>query len=168
MSKKQLPLFATANDLSALLREVCAVMPVELAVMGLFDEAEPSVLADPLLIQPLTPYLAVKRGIRVVSRSVQQHRGGIKFAVDPIANPRSVVLRCGGRIGAERLTAGDVSVATDDEEAEELFAKFSNVILRQFQKIKSYYVGPDAVRLLDEGIRLSPTTKFPPEYDLTR
>jgi hypothetical protein len=121
-----------------------------------------------MLIEPSTSYLAFSKGVKVVSRSVQQRSGGIKFAVDPLANPPTVVVRCGGRVGVDRLTAGDVSVATSDEEAEELFAIFSSVIRRQFKKIKSFYVGPEAARLLDEGVRLSPTSKSPPMYDLAR
>lgn len=168
MPKSQLPLFVTANDLSAVLREVGALTPVELAVMGLFDEAEPSVLADPLKIQPSTSYLAFEKNVRIVSRPVPQHGGGIKFAVDTMANPRSVVLRCGARVGVERLTAGEISVATNDEEAEELFRKLRGVVRRQCQKIKSYHVGPEADRLLHDGIRLCPTDRSPPEYDLAR
>ena len=42
------------------------------------------------------------------------------------------------------------------------------IYYKYFKKIKSYYVGPDAARLLDEGCRLCPTEKSTPEYDLSR
>lgn len=168
MASKQIPFFATATDLSALLREVCFLTPVEFAVMGLFEEEFPIVLGDPLLVQPLTSYLAYRKGRRTISRPVQQHGGGVKFAVDPGVNPWSVALRCGGQVGHERLTAGDLSVATDNAEAKEIFDLFRGVIRRRFQKIKSYYVGEEAIQLLNDGARLSPTGKSPPEYDLAK
>lgn len=168
MSKKQLPVFATANDFLDLWREVCTTASVDLSVMGLFDEAEPIVLTTPVLIRPLTSYLAFRKGDTIVSRPVRQRSGGIKFAIDPMVNPQSVVLRCGGRVDVDRLTAGDVSVGSNNDEAGALFAIFSGVIRQRFQKIKAYHVGSEAVRLFDEGIRLSPTSKSPPEYDLAR
>ena len=120
------------------------------------------------LIEPLTNYLVSKKGVEIISRSVSQRRGGVKFAVDLLVNTQSIVLRCGGRLNTERLLAGDVSMATDNSEAHKLFEVFSKVIRQYFKKIKSYYVGPDAARLLDEGCRLCPTEKSTPEYDLSR
>jgi hypothetical protein len=165
---KQLPLFATENDMSLLVQEVGNVRPIDLAVMGLFDQSESHALVDPMQIKQLTSYLAFEKGLVVVSRPVQQRNGGIKFAIDPMANPWSIALRCGGQLDAGRLTAGDISVATENPHAKELFAIFSRIVRSQFQKIQSYYVGAEAVRILDQGGRLTPTAKSPPNYDLTR
>ena len=164
---KQLPIFATENDISLLVQEVGMVRPIDLAVMGLFDQADPHVLSDAKQVRQLTSYLAFERGIDVVSRPVQQRSGDIKFAVDPMDNPRSIVLRCGGRLDG-RLTAGDISVATGNAQAEELFAILSKVVRRKFQRIKSYYVGAEAAHFLDQGGRLTHTAKSPQDYDLTR
>ena len=165
---KQLPLFATENDISLLVEEVGNVRPISLAVMGLFDQAQPQVLVDPKQVRQLTSYLAFEQGLGVVPRPVPQRNGDIKFAIDPMDNPRSIVLRCGGHLDAGRLTAGDISVATGNEQAEELFGIFSKIVRRQFHKIRSYYVGAEAAHLLDQGCRLTPTAKSPPLYDLTR
>jgi hypothetical protein len=168
MSKKQLPLFTTESDLSALVQEVGTMTAIDLALMGLFDEAKPRILVNLLLVQPMTSYLAFNKDLDIVSRPVRQRSGEIKFAVDPMGNPQSIVLRSGGRLDGVRLTAGDISVATGDAQAEELFAVFSRVVRRRFQRIKSYYVGSEAAQLLDQGVRLIPSAKSPPLYDLAR
>lgn len=168
MPKKQLPLFATQSDFSALMQEVCSVRHLEFAVMGLFDQEEPSVLTDPEELQPFMAYLAFDKGLGVTARPVPQRNGGMKYAVDPMENPQAIVLHCCGQLDAERLIAGDVSMATNDAQAGTLYALFSKIIRRRFEKIKSYYVGPEAARLLDQGLRLTPSAKSPETYDLLR
>lgn len=168
MPGKQLSLFATQGDLLAVLQEASSVNPLDFAVMGLFDEAEPILLDDPGALKPLTAYLAFGRGLSVAVRPVPQRRGGMKYAVDPMENPWAVVLRCGGRVDTERLVSGDVSTATRDEQAEALYQLFSKAIRSRFEKIKSYYVGPEAAELLDSGVRLTSGANSPATYDLVR
>jgi RHS repeat-associated protein len=81
---------------------------------------------------------------------------------------RSLFGSCGGMLNGERLVAGQVGTATDEKESEEIFALFSKAIRSKFEKIQSYYVGPDAARLLDKGVRLTPGAKSPEAYDLAR
>jgi len=142
MPRKQLPLFATQSDFSALVQEVCSVRSLELAVMGLFDQAEPSVLTDPKELQPFTAYLAFDKGLGVAARPVPQRNGGMKYAVDQLENPHTVALDCGGLLAGQRLTAGQVGTSATGKHAEEIYALFAKVIRHRFEKIKAYYVGP--------------------------
>lgn len=167
MPKKQLPIFATQRDLSDLLHEICVVNPIDLVVMGLFDRAEPTVVTFPEGLQPLTSYLVLNKGVGVVVRSVPQRKGGLMYAIDPIENPISVVLHGGGFSGADRLIAGSISVASDESVSLKLFALFSKVVGQRFEKVKSFYLGPEAALLFKQGLRLSPTAKSPELYDLS-
>lgn len=168
MPGKQIPLYATQSDLLAVVQEACSVRPLEFAVMGLFDEAKPTVLNDPEKLLPFTAYLVFDKGLGVIVRQVSQRKGGVKYAVDPMENPQAIVLRCGGLFDAQRLIAGDISTATRDAQSEALYALFAKVIRRRFDKIRSYYVGPAATQLLDSGVRLTSGAKSPETYDLVR
>jgi hypothetical protein len=165
MPRKQVPIFATQNDLLKVIGGVDAVRPLMFVTAGLFDQSVPQI-SDDLL--PLTSYLVVDKGLKIAVRPIQQRRGGSKYAVDQLTNPDSVVLSTGGTLDADRLLAGQMGTASESEISTELYTLFAKSVHRHFQRIKSYYVGPEAVRLLDEGMRLMPTESGPPSYDLTR
>ena len=136
--------------------------------MGLFDKPDFMVLDDANEIMSFTNYLIFDKGLSILIRSVPQRRGGIKYAIDPMENKPTMVLHVGGLLGSQRLISGDISVATGDKKADEIYALFAKEIRRSFEKIRSYYVGPEAVKLLDQGFRLTPTEKSPEAYDLRR
>jgi len=85
-----------------------------------------------------------------------------------MANPQTVVLDSGGLVDRQRLIAGQIGTATVNKQSEEIYALFAKVVRRRFEKIKSYYVGPEAIRLFDLGTRLTPTAKSSEVYDLVR
>lgn len=168
MKRKQIPLFATQSDLSALVREVSCNRPLEFVVGGLFDQPTLPVLSDLENPQPFMTYLVFDKGSTVVTRAVPQHSGGQKYAVDQMENPQTVAVQCGGMLDEHRLIAGQIGTVAVGKQAEEIYELFAKAIRRKFEKIKSYYVGPEAVLLLDKGVRLTPTTKSPETYDLVR
>lgn len=163
-----MPIYATQRDLSALVKEVCSLRLIEFVAAGLFDQAVPTVLNDPEKLLPFTAYLVYDKGLDITVRPVPQRKGGVKYAVDILENPHTVDLSCGGLLEGQRLIAGQVGTITTGKPAEEIYALFAKVIRRKFEKIKSYYVGPEAVELLDNGLRLTPTAKSPETYDLVR
>ncbi len=48
-----------------------------------------------------------------------------------------------------------------------LMKEFRRAIARQFQKIKAYFVGPEAAALLHDGGRLTISTQSPKSVDLS-
>ncbi|MGO9444236.1 MAG: hypothetical protein ACLPXB_05580 [Thiobacillaceae bacterium] len=137
--------------------------------MGLFDQSAPTIVSDPEKLLSLRSYLAFDQGRTIAVRPVSQRRGGVKYAVDQLVNPQTVVLDGGGMLDAERLIAGYVGTATNDDLATDIYALFAKVIRRKYEKIKSYYVGPEAVQLLDDGVRLTINGKVADTtYDLAR
>jgi hypothetical protein len=98
---------------------------------------------------------------------VPQRRGGIKYAIDQLENPGSVVIRPGGILGESALIAGMVGTVHHDKKAESLFRAFSDTLKQDFIKVKSYFVGPEAKKLHDRGKRLTKSLNAPKERDLS-
>jgi len=168
MSKNLTPFFATEKDLSQLLKHVVAARSLQFVAGGLFDS--PTLQSMPFLSKPdpTTNYLVAERDLTIEVRAIIQKSGGQKFAVDQLANPKTIAIRPGGLIDEHCLIAGQVGTASDDQTARNLFKLFTSEMRKRFFKIKSYYVGEEAAQLLDNGVRLTTNPKSQVLYDLTR
>lgn len=167
MRKTQTPLFATSEDWINVVSSVLSKRSLTFAKVGMFDTPKAEEIGEGKNFTPFASYLVLDKPNKVIVRAVLQLNGETKHAVDQLDNPGSIILQMGG-MGNERLVAGQIGTTRTEQTAEDLYAIFLTEIKKQFVKIKSYYVGPEAVRLLDAGQRLSPTSKSPPEYDLMR
>jgi hypothetical protein len=166
--QKQIPLFATEKDLLDILQSGSQKCPIEFVVAGLFDQKSQIVRRTFDHLRPSTGYLIFHEATPLAHRAVVQRNGGEKYAIDQIANPHSISLWFGGLHENVRLVASQIGTATNSDKSHELHSLFLALVRQQFELIKSYYVGPEAVKLLDRGIRLTLTAKSPEAYDLTR
>lgn len=176
MGKNQIELFCSTTDFLSVLDSVYEQLPLSFAVAGLFKTADVHVFHSPSEISavianstkhPLS-FLAVGAAEAVKVREVPQRKGHSLYAVDQLVNQGSVVLRPGRAIDERILLAGQIGTASEAPESLTLFSTISKVTRKHFVKVRSYWVGPEAVRLLDAGGRLIATSKAPPEYDLKR
>ena len=179
MAKNQLSFFATKADLESLLRTVESERQLQFVETGLFDspKLEPmhSLVGAPKLGNLSTGdhnhgpcYLVACREISIEVRPVPQRRGGIKYAVDQQANPKTIAFRPSGAFGENCLIDGQAGTVSDDSSSLELFQLFSKELRRQFTKVSEFYVGKEAGELLDKGWRLTANAKSPTLYDLKR
>lgn len=168
MPRKQIPIYATQNDFAGLLREVSNNRPLEIVIGGLSNDPTRLILSDFENIEPFKTYLVFEQGMRVEVRAVAQRDGGHMYAVDQIGNPHSVVLQCGGVFDEHRLIASQLGTVGTSKQSGGIYSLFAKAICKKFEKIQSYYVGPEAVGMLDSGARLAPTVKSPKKYDLVR
>ncbi len=113
-------------------------------------------------------YLVTDESVGVNARAVEQRRGETRFFFDQQANPRSIVLKPGGVYQQSFIIAGQVGTSSSDKDSEDLLKLFSKELRQRFSKVKSYFVGEEALRLLDEGRRLTASVNTPTEYDLKR
>jgi hypothetical protein len=91
------------------------------------------------------------------------------FTVDQDMNPTSIVFWPGGLYQDHALICGHIGTISDNAESIDLYESFRTTVLKGFTKIKSYYVGPEALRRLDSGWRLvTISVRSPAEYDLRR
>ena len=177
MARNQISFFATKDDLSSLLRAVESDRRLQFVVGGTFDEM-PDVKAQDSLLGSLdlegatstinsAIYLLSAPGTSVEIERIEQRRGGVRYAVDQFANPKTVVLRPGGQLEG-CIVAGQLGTASDDPSSLELFQFIRKRVRRLFTKVKAFYVGNEASELLDKGWRLTANVKSPPLYDLKR
>lgn len=168
MSKKLISFFATHGDLVAVARVVAEIGPVDIVVGGLLTDPKPVILTDIDDMIAFGAYLVVIHGDPVNLRVVVQREGGQKYAVDQIENPHAIALQTGGRLADQQLIAGQLGTVGNNKRSDELHSLFAGVMKKRYEKIKSYYVGPEAVAMLDSGVRLSATRRSPPTFDLVR
>jgi hypothetical protein len=171
-------IFATAEDLVNVLHDVESEWSLKYVQVGLFERAEQTVfgsfsslpdlgiaLAGDSNFEPTFLVLPSEVPLRV--RAVPQRRGGVKYAVDQLENPGTIIIRPGGRYGESVVIAGMVGSVHDDRETENLLNDFSQALKKHFTRVKSYLVGPGARKLLDSGARLTKNVNLPKEFDLS-
>lgn len=168
MPQNQISIFATSSDLRALIDKVCQQRALRFAIMEMSNQPLLNDFSDLNLLEQFKAYLVADIETRMISRKVKQKDGSELFATDQLDNPDTIVINCGGCVGSQGLVAGQIGTATRGKKSEKLFVIFSKEVRKEFEKINSYYVGPEAADLLDGGARLMPTRKSPPAYDLVR
>lgn len=174
MGKTQVEIFATSSDIEGIVKAVEAEFAVSFAVMGLFESDAVrrfdswDALARGLTVASVSGILIVERSAAILTREVPQRKGGPRFSIDQLNNSQSVVLRPGRMVSESILEAGQIGTVSRDPSSINLFSALRRVVNRQFVKVKSYWVGPEALRLLDAGARLATKAHASPEYDLKR
>jgi hypothetical protein len=171
--------FATADDLVPVFELVESGLRLAYTPTGLFETSQQprfiSGKALPTLRKPAgassincPTYLVTPAGTRVVVRTVPQRAGGVRYAVDQLANADSVALTHGGLFSPEILISGRVATVSKTPGAKEIQAAFSKAIGKLFKRVGAFHVGPEAAQLFDGGCRLTQSAKSPREYDLAR
>jgi hypothetical protein len=170
-------IFATRDDLVPVLQEVELRHALKYLECGLFGDAERPVFHSSSELENLgisvagdsnlePTFLVLRSQASLKVREVLQRRGGIKYAVDQMNNPESIALKPGGRYGDSAIIAGMVGTVHHDKVAGELMAAFLKAFKARFTRVKSYMVGPEALKLLNLGFRLTKSISSPREFDL--
>lgn len=163
--------FASDVDLLPVLEKVERKHSIKYFAAGLFASSTP---AQVELGAVLTAgahhkdvgYLVTPATFEVQARSVPQRKGGTLYAIDAVENPSSITLRPGGMVGKTVLLPGVVCTVSQEEVSVVLYRAFVSAIGKHFQRVQSYWVGPAALKLLGQGVRLTVSAKAPREYDL--
>jgi len=93
--------------------------------------------------------------------------GRARYSFSHLNNPDTIIFQPGGLYKGKHLICGRVGTTSDSKESLELYERFLKAITREFKKVKSYYVGDEAYKMLLEGYRLiTMGVDSPPEYDL--
>lgn len=153
--------------MSDLLGAICSQRPLDFVVLGTSDE--PNVQRQRNGFAPVegTMYLAVNSNEEIFSRPIVQRGGDVRYVVEP--SPGGVSFYFGRTIaGVCLLLPGQIATGSLEAQSLGIYAVFRREAQKRFEKIKSYYVGPEAASLLDKGFRLAQTEKSTAEYDLVR
>jgi hypothetical protein len=113
-------------------------------------------------------YLVFYKTEKVNMEKVKRNDGTIVYPVHQGNNEKSICLRFGGIYKKEAMIAGRVATISKDPNSLSLLKLFSAEIRKRFKKVKSFYIGNEAEKLLDKGYRLTTSVQSPKEYDLAR
>lgn len=178
MKAKRINFFALKNDISSLIGEIERVTKIRATPIGDVSKEQmknpislaniPNLGVSPSPDNALNPaYLVWATDDDIRAREVNLKGGGIRNIVDQRNNPQTVILRPGGERPEGGIICGEISTIYDTAESLYLYRLFEKLIKMNFTKIKSYYVGTEASRALQSGVRLTSNINSPTEYDLT-
>jgi hypothetical protein len=166
MAKKITPFFATETDLTQVFAKVMATRFLKFVIAGLFDTPDVKSAFALVNADPKANYLLADHDTVIEIRKVPQRKGGEKFAIDQLVNPKTIVLRAGGIINGNCLLAGQVGTISESPISLEIYKVVVSEIRKQFIHVKDYYVGEEAYKLLKMGARLTANPNAPTSYDL--
>lgn len=112
-------------------------------------------------------FLVAERGMPIRSRPVVRQDGGTNFCIDQLENPDTVVLTPAGKWGNVAVLYGTVGTASDTEASIKLAKAFERAVKKHFKKVKAFWVGPNALELLQKGERLTIAVQSPKDFDLS-
>jgi hypothetical protein len=170
--------FATADDLLPVFDLVDRKLRLAYTLTGLHESSRLCTVAKGADIPTLRDvmeapnaiacpsYLVTLEGATVHVREVPQQSGGIRYAIDQFINPDSITFSHGGFFSPEILLYGRVGTVSDSAVAKKMFRAFSSPIAKEFERVKAFWVGPQANELLRKGCRLTMGANSPKEYDL--
>ncbi len=179
MRGKQTMFHIFKEDIFQIIKEVETEFDVKYCRRGLFDSKEivtyKSLIDDPYAgyarsgdWNDLDAYLVIPNDAKLHIRSVPQRKGGIKYAVDQLENPKSVEIKLGG-IYKEKdqvNVAGRIGTVSDNPFSKAIYKSFSSKIKKKFRKVGSFYIGPKADEKLKDGWRLVTNEKMSKDFDL--
>ena len=183
--------FATRADLEPGIRKIEADIPLKYIAHGWHLTPEPEAFLSALEIPEFgqavdvsyefgdrrifkrdfysgaQKYLVGFQEAKIGAKFVPQESGRIRYDAETgIDNPQAFWFQPGGMAGDAALVGGCIVEATLDPDTVKLFQKFRRTVLKGFVKLPDYYyenwyVGPEALDLLKQGVRLT-TNDFRP------
>lgn len=188
---KQNHIFATRSDLEPGLRSIESQMPLKYIEMYLYVtgrkdswmivphespefKSYTSLLAANRLGINLTGqsitgdnYLVVDAATEIRIREVPQRKGGVNYIVDDQSYLTAIFFRPGGFYQDHCLISGNIGTASVHPQSIELYNNFTRAVTKGFKKIGNYRVGPEALCLMENGMRMVTIgINSPREYDL--
>lgn len=168
--------FADSNDFKKIALDVEARQRIHYFEAGSFDIEEVSHYATLLDVPELgisksgisglnRYYLVLPQDIKLNVRTVQQNAGGVRYFVDQLVNPNSVIIRVGGIWNDSAIIASSLDTIAKEVDALSIFKEFSSSI-RKFKKINSFPVGPNAILKSKDRFRFTDDIRNPISQDL--
>jgi hypothetical protein len=176
---KQILFFALRNDVMSLLERFDSMGAVKYVESGVISTPSCSSFdrgasipdlgraSNPSAINCQT-FLICTSSTEIRLRPLADVDCRIRFAVDQLENPDTVMFSSGGLWNNSILLHGRTSTVSQSKLSQELMRRFQRALIKvDFQKVKAYYVGPDAMEFLKNGQRLSTSAQSPREFDLS-
>lgn len=174
---KRIEIFALEPDLRLILQQIeskqaltytsAGSMPTpELRQWSHYVDIENMGTAEGAQTALCRAYLIVRYGTAVHAERIDQYDGKTRFDVDQLLNPNSIVFTPAGEWKRSMIIAGLFGTASSTIESQALMRLVSAAIKKSFTKIKSYWVGPQALLRFRSGFRLTMSEHSPEIYNL--
>jgi hypothetical protein len=112
-------------------------------------------------------YLIVEKNCNVRMQKMKMFDGKLRFDVEQLLNPESILFCPGGEFGERTIIRGDFSTISDTAISLKFFRAVRSAIRKDFTNIKRNWLGPDALVALRNGWRLTFAADTSSDYDLT-
>jgi hypothetical protein len=179
MPAKQTNFYATYDDIGEVLEQFEAEEHVVYVLTGLFDIDTPQYFETYRAINSISVsidgdanhipgYLIVTEPNQIAVREVPQKVGGNKFAIDQSLIPNSLYFQSGGVFSNKIIVPGRIGITHQTPISRKLYGAFAKIIVKNFSKVRSYYVGREAYALWQNGMRLGLSLKASADIDLKR
>jgi hypothetical protein len=176
---KQIMFFAVFEDIEEILRDIERSIQITYYLTGLLDEISIPAYNSAFDIpnvgivyagdwNHIHNFLVTKSSTLLNVRNIPQRMGGMKYAVDQLANSESITVKFGGlyKLQENVIVAGRIGTISNNTDSNEIFKLFSTKIKKDFKKIGAFYVGKNAEQKLKSGWRLVTDSRLTKEYDL--
>ena len=166
--------FATRSDYEPGLRKIEAKVKLKYIAVGWHSTLNYEVFTSALDIPKFgtvqypyfsgnQEYLVSPFETKIVVRSIPQKSGGVLYSIDPTLNPNTFGFKPGGRYDGLALVGGSIIPNSLVPEVRRLGFRFGRTLTYGFRQIKDdrgydWYVGPEALVLLQQEVRLVTTT----------
>ena len=181
MAQTQLMFYATREDLLDVLLPLEEKYGFTYATMGAYVKPEIEVFQSlsqitGLGVSPHGKRYGVKSYLLAMSKaeiSVQEKVTSCAnrdcfYWLDTSSNPDALALYPSGIFSPTTLLDGRLYAASESGASIALFKLIAKEIKRKFERVKAYWLGRQAAKLLDSGGRLAMDIDTPAEYDLKR
>ena len=111
-------------------------------------------------------FLIIRKNDLLNIRSIPQKKGGIKYAIDSLANPKSATIKIGGIYKDNILIPGSMGIVSENDFSQYLYKEFSSLIKKECKKIEEFYVGKESEDKLKKGWRLVTNELLSEGFDL--
>lgn len=194
MGSKGVHHYAIPDDYYPLLRAIEVKRPIKYVIAGMRDIPVLTTYFSGREIPTLgvasfgvsgyeTWYMVLDRAARVALREVPQRNGTIRYQTE--WNPSAISFWPGGlfsptdealsrlfgvpdQLHEQYVIQGETGTASDDVDSISLYRLFAGEIRRRFTRVRSFWVGPGALHLMDRHICLTHDIRASDEYCLER
>ena len=174
---KKLLFFAKTEDLHDLMQsfeddnkllytKFGAVHPDKFVVFNSYKDIPKLGFADGEQSAACTAYLIMAQGSRINYNMVNDGDSD-KIYITQMDNLNSILFRPCGIFDEKTIISGELSTIYDNINSQNLMKRGKKSFVKNFEKIKSFYVGLEALNDLSKGHRLTMAIQSPPEYDLS-
>jgi hypothetical protein len=167
--------YATKNDLLPVLSSIEKNFEIRYIQTGLVDQNMPIIYNDSGSINDLG-IASYESAIRCTRYLIFPKYENVKISelpgqrkvIDQMLNPNTVEFSPGGIWQDDILLYGRFASASNSSFSISLMKLLHFNIKKNYTKIRAYYVGPEAEKMLDAGKRLTIAAQSPSTFDLRR